>query len=244
MSDEPADLEQWPPFIADVAAEALQFAALHPRASLSQARVAAEAICVHVHKREIGDPGKLMLDELVRKLATKKILSPQRELPLRTVQAWGNYGAHPIDFAKIDAGFVGPCMAALQQVVTWYFVEYLKQPLPAAFSSAPVSAVRRGSSIVIVSGTSSGKRFPLARGTSVLIGRDPSAAIQLDESDLKIHREHARLEIPESGPLVIRELTGKNPTRVNDVRIAGSATLQHGDHVQLGKTILRVELEP
>src|SRR5450432_2208711 len=66
VTDESADLEQWPPFIADVAAEALQFAALHPRASLSQARVAAEAICVHVHKREIGDPGKLMLDELVR----------------------------------------------------------------------------------------------------------------------------------------------------------------------------------
>lgn len=93
MTADDDELERWPPFIAEAAAEALGFAARHPRAARSQSRVVAEAICSHVYRREIGEPGKLMLDELVRKLAAKKLVSPQVELPLRTVQAWGNYRA-------------------------------------------------------------------------------------------------------------------------------------------------------
>jgi hypothetical protein len=236
-----AELAEWPPFVAAVIEEALQFAVNHPRVALSQARVAAEAICVHVHRREIGEPGKAMLDELIRKLATKKLVPPQRELSLRTVQAWGNYGAHPIDFAKLDAAFVAPCMAALQQVAHWYFVDYLKQDLPAALRSspAPSSASKRSDAIVVVA---KNQRFPLRRGTTMSLGRDPSADIALDETDLKVHRQHARFEFPAVGPLRIHEVTGKNATRVNDVRITGSAELRNGDHVQVGRTILRLEL--
>lgn len=241
MADDDDSLADWPPFIAAVVEEALGFAAAHPRAALSQARVAAEAICAHVHRRELGDPGKAMLDELIRKLATKKVVSPQQELPLRTVQAWGNYGAHPIDFARIDSAFVSPCMTALQQVAQWYFVEYLRQPLPAALGgAAQITARARGGDAVVVVATN--QRFPLRRGTTVLVGRDDAAQIKLDETDLKVHREHARLEYPLHGPPCIHEVTGKNATRVNDVRIHGSAVLHHGDHVQVGRTILRVEL--
>lgn len=244
MSDDAApDLDKWPAFVAEVANDALAMVATYPRAALSQARVAVEAVCVHVHWRELGNPGKALLDELVRKLAAKKVLSPQRELPMRTVQAWGNYGAHPIDFAKIDREFVQPCMVALQQVVAWYFAEYLKTSTPTFVTEAPLRAPVTGERTAAIVIVSTGQRYPLRRGTTTLIGRDPSAQIQLDESDRKVHREHATIELPLQGAPILREVTGKNPTRVNDVRIDGATTLRHGDHVQVGATILRVELE-
>ncbi len=123
---------------------------------------------------------------------------------------------------------MAPCLVALRQVLAWYFVDYLKRALPVELSGEAIARAG-GPALVMVS---TGCRFPLVRGRSVVIGRD-----------LKVHRTHARIDVPASGPPTLHELTGKNPTRVNDARIAGSIALQHGDHVQLGRTILRVELD-
>lgn len=111
--------------------KASKYAQEDPEISLTQARKAAEAICLHIFSREIGAPDNLMLNELIRQLAGKKILPRRLQLPLSTIQSYGNYGSHhQDDCVEIDSEFVQPCLASLKQVLKWFFQQYLETKIP------------------------------------------------------------------------------------------------------------------
>ena len=78
------------------------------------------------------------------------------------------------------------------------------------------------------------RRIPLAAGEH-LIGRDPVAAIRVDDSS--VSRRHARIVVNEDSA-VIEDLDSKNGTWVNEVQIAGRLTLQDGDRIQLGPALM------
>jgi uncharacterized protein YjbI with pentapeptide repeats len=113
--------------------KAQRYAESDPEVSLAQARKSAEAICRLVFAAEIGDPGAtITLAELIRRLKEARILPIKVLVPLGTIQAYGNYGAHPQgDIGEIEPEFVAPCLAALDQVTSWYFNVYLRIELPA-----------------------------------------------------------------------------------------------------------------
>lgn len=108
-----------------------KYAQEDPEVSLTQARKAAEAICLHVFAKEIGEPGNLLLNDLIRHLGGKKFIPRRLQLPLTTIQSYGNYGSHhQNDCVELDSEFVEPCLAALKQVLIWFFQHYLATDFP------------------------------------------------------------------------------------------------------------------
>ncbi len=119
-------------FLSSIIIKAHKYAKNDPEIALTQARKSAEAICRNIFSAEIGEPGKIMLDELIKKLAEKKLLPTKILLPLGTIQAYGNYGSHAQSaHENIDFNYITPCLSALAQVSSWYFTEYLKTNIPA-----------------------------------------------------------------------------------------------------------------
>jgi hypothetical protein len=78
------------------------------------------------------------------------------------------------------------------------------------------------------------RRIPLDDGEHV-IGRDPTASIHLDRSE--ISRRHARIVI-RGGTVTIEDLGSKNGTVVNDALVDGCAPLKDGDHIRLGAAVI------
>jgi pSer/pThr/pTyr-binding forkhead associated (FHA) protein len=74
--------------------------------------------------------------------------------------------------------------------------------------------------------------------TGLRIGRDP-AACQIVLSETSVSREHAVIR-PNGGSLSIKNLSGTNPTYVND-RAIQEATLTGGDKVKIGDSVFMVE---
>lgn len=116
--------------------KASRYAAETPEFSLSLARKAAEAICVHIFTREIGTPERIVLGDLLKQLGAKNVLSNRILIPLHTIQHYGNYGSHyQEEGLEVDTEFVIPCLAALRQVLNWYFQKYLNIEIPYEISS-------------------------------------------------------------------------------------------------------------
>lgn len=61
--------------------KAQQYAESDPEVALTQARKSAEAICRSVFAAEVGEPGTIMLDELIRKLNERKLLPGKIVVP-------------------------------------------------------------------------------------------------------------------------------------------------------------------
>lgn len=60
-----------------------------------------------------------MLDELIKKLNERKLIPRKIVMPLGTIQAYGNFGAHAqTDLDELDAEFIAPCLAALATVTS------------------------------------------------------------------------------------------------------------------------------
>ncbi|HET9793237.1 MAG TPA: GGDEF domain-containing protein [Thermoanaerobaculia bacterium] len=77
-----------------------------------------------------------------------------------------------------------------------------------------------------------GRRFRLAPGKSLEIGRSPDAEIALPEVP-SVSRNHARLEY-QRGVVVLRDLQSTNGTAVNDRLIDRPTPLRSGDRFQVG----------
>jgi two-component system, NtrC family, sensor kinase len=77
-------------------------------------------------------------------------------------------------------------------------------------------------------------------GESSIIGRDPACEIPL--RDPGVSRNHARLDL-KNGKSVLKDLGSSNGTLVNGVRVR-EATLQTGDQIRVGNTVLAVGLPP
>lgn len=92
--------------------------------------------------------------------------------------------------------------------------------------------------LVVLYGESIGRRVPL-RDAAVTVGRASDADLQFEEE--AVSRRHCRFEPnAEAGPDRWRvvDLGSTNGTFVND-RAVTSAVLQHGDRVQIGRTICK-----
>ncbi len=87
----------------------------------------------------------------------------------------------------------------------------------------------------------------LAVGASIIIGRDPLAAVSFPPGDDRmVSRRHARVECiaGEVEGWRLDDLGSCNGVFVNGERVAGAAMLRPGDEVMLGPDgpVLRVEL--
>jgi diguanylate cyclase (GGDEF)-like protein len=76
-----------------------------------------------------------------------------------------------------------------------------------------------------------GSRFRLSPGSSLLLGRNPDAAISLPEV-LSISRDHAKLE-HRGEHVVLIDLGSTNGTYVNGQALTGPAVLESGDRFQV-----------
>jgi class 3 adenylate cyclase len=92
-------------------------------------------------------------------------------------------------------------------------------------------------SLLIKTGPLAGRRLEL--GSQLVIGR-VNADLQID--DPSVSRRHALFR-PSDGVLDVEDLGSSNGTRVNGERITAVTRLQPGDVVEIGGTIIGVELE-
>ena len=97
----------------------------------------------------------------------------------------------------------------------------------------------KGACLVVVYGLQIGRRIELT-GAPLVIGRSPRSDLQIDEES--VSRQHVRIEPdPKAHDGVtwqIVDLDSTNGTYVNDLPVR-VATLQHGDQIQVGRSILR-----
>lgn len=106
---------------------------LDPELALTQARKSAEFILreLFCHHHGGRQPGRLEFEELLKKLNAQEAIPLPVQLHLRTVQAFGNAGAH----VSRGSGTVSredalPCLVALNAIVAWYFQDHLKTGAP------------------------------------------------------------------------------------------------------------------
>lgn len=107
--------------------QAAQYQHSDPSACLTTSRRIAEGICKQLVVRELAeDASGVMLNKLINKLSERKILPYYVAVPLRTIQNYGNLGAHAQgkDAVHITSEFVQPCIQSLSKVVDWYLHAY------------------------------------------------------------------------------------------------------------------------
>jgi transcriptional regulator with AAA-type ATPase domain len=88
----------------------------------------------------------------------------------------------------------------------------------------------------------SGRRYELPREARLVVGRDPSAHIRLD--NVSVSREHVRVEVGDE--VFVEELGSKNGTRVGGRALAKGerALVAPGTVLEVGDVLLVVQLEP
>jgi ABC-2 type transport system ATP-binding protein len=91
--------------------------------------------------------------------------------------------------------------------------------------------------LVFVAGPLAGSNVPV--GGPVVIGRDPGTADVILESDTDVSRRHATFS-PAGDGITVQDLGSTNGTLVNGQRIAGTVTLNTGDRVEIGETVIDV----
>jgi hypothetical protein len=132
-------------YLAGLVSETKALADAHPESALTSARKTAESICRELYQGKFGDPGKAMLDEMLKKLVAAKVIPTRVAVPFGTIQAYGNFGTHAQgDHARADRSYVAPCLAALDEVVAWYYRDVLQKEPPGGAAAPP-----RGKSPVI-----------------------------------------------------------------------------------------------
>lgn len=128
--------------IKELYQKALQYADNDPETALSVARKTAETICQAITTASgMAAPGPedaRTLDVLIGTLRTAKLLKEHETVPLRTVQWYGNVGAHArVESGVITARWIQPCLRALDVVVDWYFAVHAKHPPPPPEDAVP-----------------------------------------------------------------------------------------------------------
>ena len=127
--------------------------------------------------------------------------------------------------------------------------------LPATFPEMPTvvrtkaegeaPAEISGWALVAYAGASLGRIFPLAVGET-LIGRAPSVAVALMDSEVSRTHARLRLEPGAGGPrLLLEDLGSTNGTRVNGETLHGVVELKSGDRLGIGTHVLKlVAMDP
>ena len=125
----------------------------------------------------------------------------------------------------------------------------------AAPESAPATAAAGApfkAKLSVVRGGRKGQEFPLEDGNNLIgrwdpeTGSFPEVDLDADDPEAKISRKHALIRI-ESGKITIEDIGSLNGTYVNrQPRLSpGSpAEIKSGDEVIIGKTFLKLVVEP
>lgn len=104
------------------------FAKEHPAVALAEARKLVEAVCGHVLRREVVShkaAAREELNTLIGKLRSNKLIPSRIQLSLRTVQTFGNWGAHyQGSEGEVTQEDMATCLSALGTVVGWFFETY------------------------------------------------------------------------------------------------------------------------
>lgn len=118
--------------IRSLVQKAAQFLETEPQVALSLARKSAEAICKQVISHEgmdlSGRPTSTMvLEQLLDVLTRGEAVPTSIKLALRTIQSYGNFGAHDQgdENDAITSEYSRTCLDALNTVATWYFSKYV-----------------------------------------------------------------------------------------------------------------------
>ncbi len=101
----------------------------------------------------------------------------------------------------------------------------------------PVKAQLPRAYLVLESGRFAGRRYPLRE--SQILGREKCEIILRDE---RVSRQHAAIKFVE-GQFILIDLGSANHTFVNDRMLVQPARLENGDHITLGNTNLRFEID-
>jgi hypothetical protein len=127
---------------------------------------------------------------------------------------------------------------------------------PEAPQGAPAAAAAAGApfkaKLAVVRGGRKGQEFPLEEGNNLVgrwdpeTGSFPEVDLDADDPEAKISRKHALIRI-ENGKITIEDIGSLNGTYVNrQPRLSpGSpAEIKSGDEVIIGKTFLKLVVEP
>ena len=93
--------------------------------------------------------------------------------------------------------------------------------------------------IHVVAGAATGRVIDLEGTQAIVVGRAADVPLSVP-TDAALSRQHAALELDPSG-LRVRDLKSKHGVFVNSQRVE-ACSLTHGDQVQVGETILRIEI--
>lgn len=99
----------------------------NPEVSLLMARKTAEAICRRIFEREISsNTNTITFVQYIERLSQKNILPQHIIIPLRTIQHYGNYGAHAQESEAdvFTTEYVTPAIQALATIFKWYMSRY------------------------------------------------------------------------------------------------------------------------
>jgi len=94
-----------------------------PEVALVLARKTTEAICKFVYYTHVSDkPNSMMLEQLLTTLLKDRIVPKKILAPMRTVQSYGNFGAHDQvdEYEDIDVTYALPCFQALETIMEWF----------------------------------------------------------------------------------------------------------------------------
>ena len=91
--------------------------------ALVLARKTTEAICKFVYYTHVSDkPNSLTLENLLAAFSKDRIIPKKILTPMRTVQSYGNFGAHDQEdeYEDIDETYALPCLSALETIMKWF----------------------------------------------------------------------------------------------------------------------------
>jgi hypothetical protein len=95
---------------------------VNPDLAVVQARRAVEALCQSIRVRTTGTPfpGRPSLEKMATELESSGNVPLFISVSIRTVQHFGNLGAHAQPGAKLTAFAISPCLQALATVCRWH----------------------------------------------------------------------------------------------------------------------------
>ncbi len=123
-------------------------------------------------------------------------------------------------------------------------------PAPAAEPAAPIGAFK--AKFIVVRGGRKGQEFPLEDGNNLIgrwdpeTGSFPEVDLDADDPEAKISRKHALTRI-ENGKITVEDIGSLNGTYVNRgqrLQPGSPADIKNGDEVIIGKTFLKLVVEP
>ena len=94
--------------------------------------------------------------------------------------------------------------------------------------------------LVVIAGPDLGRSFSLVDGQTLLLGRGQNTESRL--KDPAVSRVHCEVQVDE-GKILLKDSGSSSGTQVNGKRISGKYELRPGDHITIGSTQIRYQLE-